>query len=78
MAALNLRDISSRLAIVCADSEGVRISFPLGNDGFAYVNPLRLSLSCWMSEDFIFIDEEVYDALSRNLINTVEQSSIYD
>ena len=78
MVALNLGDIPSRRAIVCANSEGVQVSFPLANDGFARLNSLRLSLRFWMSEDFIFIDEEVYDALSRNLINTVEQSSIYD
>jgi hypothetical protein len=26
----------------------------------------------------MFIDEEVYDALSRNLINTIEQSPVCD
>jgi hypothetical protein len=74
MAALNLGDTPSRLTIVCANDEGVPISFPLANDGFARVNSLRLSLRFRMSEDFMFIDKEVYDALSRNLINTIEQS----
>jgi hypothetical protein len=72
MAALNLEDTPSWLAIVCVDSDGVPISFPIGSNGFACVNSLRLSLRFRMSEDFVFINEEVYDALSQNLINTIE------
>jgi hypothetical protein len=44
------------------DAGGVPISFPLGNDGVALVTSIRLSLRFQMSEDFMFIDEEVYDA----------------
>jgi predicted phosphoadenosine phosphosulfate sulfurtransferase len=62
MASLNLDDTHSRFAIVFANVEGVLVSFSLGRDGLAVVTSLRLSLRFQMSEDFMFIDEEVYDA----------------
>jgi hypothetical protein len=78
MAALNAGDSHSRFVVIYADGEGVPVSFPLGNDGLAHVTSLRLSLRFWLSEDFMFIDEEVYDALSEHLINTIEQSPVCD
>jgi hypothetical protein len=66
------------LAVIYSDREGVPISFPLGNDGVALVTSLRLSLRFEMSEDFIFIDEEIYDAQSGDLIHTIGQSPICD
>jgi hypothetical protein len=53
------------LAVIYSEVGGVPISFPLGNDGVAHVTSLRLSLRFQMSEDFMFIDEEVYDAQSE-------------
>jgi hypothetical protein len=67
MASHNPCDTHSRFAVIHSDSEGVPISFPLGNDRVALVNSLRLSLRFQMSEDFMFIDEEVYDAQSGGL-----------
>jgi hypothetical protein len=55
-------DTYSGLAIIYADGEGVPISFPLGIDVTAIVTSLRLSLTFLLSEDFMFSDEEVYDA----------------
>jgi hypothetical protein len=51
-----------RLVVIYFDRERIPISFPLGNDGVALVTSLRLSLRFQMSEEFIFIDKEVYDA----------------
>jgi hypothetical protein len=50
------------LAVINSDREGVPISFLLGNDGVAIVTSLRLSLRFQIREEFMFIDEEVYDA----------------
>jgi hypothetical protein len=50
----------------------------LGIDGVAYVTSLRLSLRFQMSEDFMFIDEEVYDVQSGDLIHTIGQSPACD
>jgi hypothetical protein len=77
MADLNLGN-TTRFVVICADSEGVPISFLIGNDELVRITPLRLSLRFWLSEDFMFIDEGVYDALSGNLIITIEQSPIHD
>jgi hypothetical protein len=63
-----------RLVVIYADGEGVLISFPISNDGVALVTSLRLSLRFWLSEDFMFIDEEVYDVHSGDLIHTIGQS----
>ena len=51
-----------RLAFIYSNNEGVPISFLLGSDGVAHVTSLRLSLKFRISEEFMFIDEEVYDA----------------
>jgi hypothetical protein len=66
------------LAIINSDREGVPISFPLGNDGVAIVTSLRLSLRFQIREEFMFIDEEVYDAQSGDLIHTIGQSPVVD
>jgi hypothetical protein len=71
MAAHNPYDTHPRLAVIYSNVEGVPISFPLGNDGIALVTSLRLSLRFQMSEDFMFIDEEVYDAQFGDLIHTI-------
>jgi hypothetical protein len=55
-------DTHPRLAVIYSDREGVPISFLLGNDGVAIVTSLRLSLRFQIREEFMFIDEEVYDA----------------
>jgi hypothetical protein len=46
----------------------------LGNDGLALVTSLRLSLRFGLTEKFIYVDEEVYDAHSRDLMYTIGQS----
>jgi hypothetical protein len=71
MAPLNPGNAHSSFAIICVDGDGVPISFPLGNDRHALVTSLRLSLRFWSSEEFIYIDEEVHDAHSRDLIQTI-------
>ena len=78
MAPLNDGSSHSSFAVISADGDGVPLSFPLGNDGLARVTSLRLSLRFWLSEDFLFVDEEVYNALSRDLINTIEQPPACD
>jgi hypothetical protein len=49
----------------------VPISFPLGSDGLAGLTFLRLSLRFRLSEGFMFIDEDVYDVLSGDLVQTI-------
>jgi hypothetical protein len=71
MASYSPCDIQNRLVVIYSNGEGVPISFPLGNDGVALVTSLRLSLRFQISEDFTFIDEEVYDLQSRDLIHTI-------
>jgi hypothetical protein len=78
MASNNPCDTHPRLIHIYSNVGGVPISFPLGNDEVALVNSIRLSLRFQMSEDFMFIDEEVYDAQSRDLIHTIGQSPVCD
>jgi hypothetical protein len=78
MASPNPCDTHSSLAVIYSEVGGVPISFPLGNDGVAHVTSLRLSLRFQMSEDFMFIDEEVYDAQSGDMIHTIGQSPVCD
>jgi hypothetical protein len=78
MADLNSSDTHTKFAVICADGVGVPISFPLGNDELAVVTSLRLNLRFWLSEEFMYIDEEVYDAQSGELIQTIGQSPVCD
>ena len=78
MATLNPGDACPSYVVVHVDDEGVPLSFPLGNDGLVRITSLRLSLRFGFSEDFMFLDDEVYDALSRDLINTIEQPLVCD
>ena len=57
-------DTQNKLAVIYFDGERIPISFPLGNDGVALITSLRLSLRFQTSEDFMFINEEVYDLQS--------------
>jgi hypothetical protein len=61
MAALNPGDTYPSYVVIHADSEVVPLSFSLRNDGQVRVTSLRLSLRFGLSEDFMFLDEEVYD-----------------
>jgi hypothetical protein len=78
MAAHNYPDTHSRFAVIYCEVGGVPISFPLGIDGVVHVTSLRLSLRFQMSKDFMFIDEEVYDVQSRDLIHIIGQSPAFD
>jgi hypothetical protein len=78
MADLNFGDIHTKFVVICADGVGVPISFPLGNDGLVLVTSLRLSLRFQLSEEFMYIDKEVYDAHSGELIQTIGQSPVCD
>jgi hypothetical protein len=78
MASHNPCDTHPRLVHIYSNAGRVPISFLLGNDEVALVTSIRLSLRFQMSEDFMFIDEEVYDAQSGDLIHTIGQSPVCD
>ena len=71
-------DTNPKFVVIYSSSSGVPISFPLGSEGVAHVTSLRLSLRFQMSEEIMFINEEVYDALSEDLIGTISQSPMCD
>ena len=71
MASPNPYEIHPRLVVIYLDDVEVPISFPLGSDGVAHVTSSRLSLRFQMSEEFMFIDKEVYDANFGDLIHTI-------
>ena len=78
MASPNPCETHLMLAVIYLDGVRVPISFPLGSDGVAHVSSLRLSLRFQLSEDFMFIDEDVYDANSGDLIHIIGQSPVCD
>ena len=75
MASLNDGNSHSSFVVICADGDGVPVSFLLGNEGLARITSLRLSLKFGLSEDFMFLDEEVCDTQFGSLINTIEHHS---
>jgi hypothetical protein len=76
MASPNPCNTHPMLVVIYSNGVRVPISFPLGSDGIAHITSLRLSLRFQMSEDFMFIDEEVYDAQSGDLIHTICKSPV--
>ena len=78
MATLNLGDTHLRLVALYVDGEGVLLSFLLGNDRVALITSLRSSLRFWVSEDFMYIDEEVFDVVSGDLRHTIGQFLVCD
>ena len=71
-------DTNPRFVVFYSNTSGVPISFPLGSEGVAHVTSLRLSLRFQMSEEIMFIDKEVHDALFGDLIGTISQSPVCD
>jgi hypothetical protein len=72
------RRCSLKFCSNCAQGDSVPILFPLGKDGHALVTSLRLSLRFRFSDEFMYIDEEIYDAQSGDLIQTIGQSLVCD
>jgi hypothetical protein len=71
MAQLIPGNAHSSFAKICTNGDGVPILYPLGNDGHSLVTSLRLSLRFRINEEFMYIDEAVFDAHSRDLIQTI-------
>src|SRR5579875_4023325 len=78
MASSSRFDASAKMAIIFSSSDPVPISFPLDSDGVAHVSSLRLSLRFQISQENMFLDEEVYDAVSGAVIDTISRSPVSD
>ena len=74
MSTLDLVDTTVEFVVLYYDCKRVPMSYPLGNDRVVRISFLRLSLPFRLSEEFMYIDEEVYDAYSKDLIYTFNQS----
>jgi hypothetical protein len=74
MSILGLVNTIAEFVVLCFDGEGVPVSYSLGDEGVACVTSLRLSLRFRLNEEFMYIDEDVYDAHSGDLIYTIGQS----
>ena len=67
MAFVKLADRVSGFFVIRADGEGFSISFLLGRDGIAIITAICLSLRFQLNMDSLYIDEEVYDSVTREL-----------
>lgn len=67
--------MNSDMALIRADTNGVPVSFPLGEDGFCRVTALRLRLRFHLREESMHVEEEVFDAITGDLTHTVAQVS---
>ena len=64
------------MATVRANGQGVPISFPIGDLGYAVVSSSRLSARFLLTENSLDIDEEVFDSSSGELTHTIGQEPI--
>ena len=77
MASDSIGPFCSSFATVRADGDCVPISFPLGNDGLAFVSAIRLGLRFQLNIDSLHIDEEVFDLASSGITHTIGQIPEY-
>ena len=73
MASVDLVDHFSRFVVIHADGEEVPISFPLGNDGMVVITTIHFGLQFQLNIDSLYIDEEVFDLITRDLSHIVGQ-----
>ena len=64
------------MALIHADGHAILVAFPIGADGFCWVSALCLSLRFQFREESMHIEEQVFDAVTRNLTHTVSQFSV--
>jgi hypothetical protein len=62
--------------LICADGEGVPISFPLGNDGLAFVSVIHLGLWFHLNIASLPINKEVLDSVFGDVTHTIGQIPI--
>ena len=63
----------SSFATIRSNGDCVPISFPLGNDGLAFVSIVRLGLWFQLNIDSLHIDEEVFDLAFGGITHTIGQ-----
>ena len=63
------------MAFIQADSMLVPVTFPVGEDGYALVSALTLSLRFQFREDSIHVEEEIFDLDSGNVLHAIGQLS---
>lgn len=66
---------SPPMVIICADGQGVPISFQVGADGKYTVSALRLHLRFQFLEGSMHVDEDIFDVDSGELLYTIGQES---
>ena len=71
MAILSVDDAHPCYIEIHVDGEGVSITFLVGNDGLALVKALCLNLQFQLNVMSLYIDEDVYDTKSGDLIHTI-------
>ena len=64
------------MAIVRAVGEGVPISFPVSELGYAVVNACRLAARFLLVESSLDLDKEIFDDITKDLTHTVGQEPI--
>ena len=63
------------MAFIKAGSMLVPVTFHVGEDGYALVSALTLSLRFQFREDSIHVEEEIFDLDSGNVLHAIGQSS---
>jgi hypothetical protein len=59
MAALNFGDCHLRLVVICANGEGITITFPISENGLAIVTFLCLSVRFQLNKKSLHTNEDV-------------------
>lgn len=64
------------MAFIRADLHRVPVTFPLGEDGLAMVTATTLSLRFQFREDSLYVEEEIFDSNSGDLMHALGQLPI--
>lgn len=64
------------MALIRADAHPIPVIFPIGNDGYAVVTALSLSVRFKFQEDSLYVEEEIIDSNTRIVSQAIRQLSI--
>lgn len=59
------------MAFIRADGQGVHVSFPVGDDGYAKVTVLSLNLPFQFQEDSLYVEEKIFYLDSRKVTHAI-------
>lgn len=63
------------MALICANTHSVPVTFPVNDDGYAKVTAMNLCLRLEFQEESLYVDEKILDSEFGLISHTIGQLS---